>query len=51
MSPCIWIKDDGVLKAMNILNTDYAIKTLINDKVFNLTIEAELSFTDKVQRL
>jgi hypothetical protein len=24
---------------------------LINDKVFNLTIEAELSFTDKVQRL
>ena len=51
MSPCIWIKDDGVLKAMNILNTDYAIKTLINDKVFNLTIEGELSFTDKVQRL
>jgi hypothetical protein len=24
---------------------------LINDKVFNLTIEGELSFTDKVQRL
>jgi hypothetical protein len=51
MSPMIWIKDNGVLKAINITNTDYAIKTLVNDKVFNLTIECELSFVDKVQRL
>jgi hypothetical protein len=51
MSPNIWIMDDGVLKALNITSTDYAIKTTLNDKLFNLTIECEMSFVDKVQRL
>ena len=51
MSPNIWIMDNGVLKAMNITSTDYAIKTTLNDKLFNLTIECEMSFVDKVQRL
>lgn len=50
-SPSIWLLDDGVLKAINITNTDYSVKTLLNDKVFNLTIECDLSFVDKVQRL
>jgi len=50
-SPSIWLLDDGVLKAINITNSDYSVKTLLNDKVFNLTIECDLSFVDKVQRL
>ena len=50
-SPYIWLMDNGVLKAVNIVNSDYEVKKHINDKVFNLTIEVQTSFTDKVQRL
>jgi hypothetical protein len=51
MSPYVWLMDGGVLKSVNVLNSDYESKKTINDKVFNLTIDVELSFTDKVQRL
>jgi hypothetical protein len=51
MSPYIYLMDGGVLKAINITNTDYGVKTLVNDKVFNLTINCDMSFVDKVQRL
>lgn len=51
MSPYIWILDSGVLKSINIVNSDYETKKTINDKLFNLTIDCEISFTDKVQRL
>jgi hypothetical protein len=51
MSPYVWLLDGGVLKSVNVLNSDYESKKTINDKVFNLTIDVELSFTDKVQRL
>ena len=51
MSPYIWMLDGGVLKSVNVINSEYETKRVINDKVFNLTIDVELSFTDKVQRL
>jgi len=51
MSPYIWIMDNGILKSVNIINSDYEVKKHINDKVFNLTIDIETSFIDKVQRL
>jgi hypothetical protein len=51
MSPYVWLMDGGVLKSVNVLNSDYESKKTINDKVFNLTIDVEISFTDKVQRL
>jgi hypothetical protein len=51
MSPYVWLLDGGVLKSVNVINSDYETKRTINDKVFSLTIDVELSFTDKVQRL
>ena len=51
MSPYVWLMDGGVLKSVNVINSDYESKKTINDKLFNLTIDVELSFTDKVQRL
>ena len=51
MSPYVWMLDGGVLKSINVINSEYESKRTINDKVFNLTIDVELSFTDKVQRL
>jgi hypothetical protein len=50
MSPRVWLYDDA-LYTVNIMDTEYEQRYHINDKAFNLTIEAELSFPDKVQRL
>ena len=50
MSPRVWMYDDELV-AINITDTEYQQRYHINDKAFNLTIEAELSFPDKVQRL
>ena len=50
MSPRVWLYDDA-LYTVNIMDTQYEQRYHINDKAFNLTIEAELSFPDKVQRL
>jgi hypothetical protein len=50
MSPRVWIYDDA-LYTVNITDSEYEQRYHINDKAFNLTIEAELSFPDKVQRL
>ena len=50
-SPMIWMLDNDILKAINIVNSDYETKYQVNDKIFNLTIQVEHSFTDKTQRL
>jgi hypothetical protein len=50
MSPRVWLYDDA-LYTVNITDTEYQQRYHINDKAFNLTIEAEISFPDKVQRL
>ena len=50
MSPRVWVYDDS-LYTVNLINSEYEQRYHINDKAFNLTIEAELSFPDKVQRL
>lgn len=50
-SPIIWMLDDGILKAVNIVNSDYEVKYQVNEKMFNINIQVEHSFTDKTQRL
>jgi len=50
MSPRIWLYD-GELYPINITDAEYEQRYHINDKAFNLSIEAELSFPDKAQRL
>jgi len=42
---------DGELYPINITDAEYEQRYHINDKAFNLSIEAELSFPDKAQRL
>jgi hypothetical protein len=41
---------DGTLKAVNIRTSEYERKYHVNDKVFNLTLEVEVSAMDKSQR-
>jgi hypothetical protein len=48
-SPYVWMYD-GTLKAVNIRTSEYERKYHVNDKVFNLTLEVEVSAMDKSQR-
>lgn len=48
-SPYVWMYD-GTLKAVNIKTSEYERKYHVNDKVFNLTLEVEVSAMDKSQR-
>jgi hypothetical protein len=48
-SPYVWMYD-GTLKAVNIRTSEYERKYHVNDKVFNLILEVEVSAMDKSQR-
>jgi len=45
----VWMYD-GSLKAVNIKTSEYERRYHVNDKVFNLTLEVEISYNDKSQR-
>lgn len=44
-SPLVWIYD-GELKAVTVKNTEYEERLHVNDKVFNLNLEVEVSLYD-----
>lgn len=50
MSPLVWMYDTE-LTAVNIVDSAYIQKSLINDKVFSLNLKVEISMQDKSQRL
>ena len=39
---------DGSLKAVNIKTSEYERRYHVNDKVFNLTLEVEVSYNDNL---
>lgn len=48
-SPQVYWDDSGELFAVNMLNSSYEIKTVKNDKVFNLEIEVEFTQMNRRQ--
>ena len=48
-SPQVYWDDSGELFATNILNSSYEVKTLKNDKLFNLELEVELTQMNRRQ--
>ena len=49
-SPVVYILDGSMLRSCNITNNTYEEKKWINDKMFNLQLDLEFAFVDKVQR-
>ena len=49
-SPVVYIWDGSMLRSCNITNNTYEEKKWINDKMFNLQLDLEFAFVDKVQR-
>lgn len=49
-SPVVYIWDGSILRSCNITNTTYDEKKWVNDKMFNLQLDLEFAFVDKVQR-
>jgi hypothetical protein len=50
-SPLIYMIIGGQFVAVNILTTEYQAKSTIKEKLFNVTMEVELSADTKRQRL
>jgi hypothetical protein len=50
-SPLIYMIIDGQFVAVNILTAEYQAKSTIKEKLFNVTMEVELSADTKRQRL
>jgi hypothetical protein len=50
MSPLVWMYDTK-LTAVNIVDSQYLQKSLVNDKVFSLNLKVEISMLDMSQRL
>jgi hypothetical protein len=50
MSPLVWMYDTE-LTAVNIVDSQYLQKSLVNDKVFSLNLKVEISMLDMSQRL
>jgi len=49
-SPVVYIWDGSILRSCNVTNNTYEEKKWINDKMFNLQLDLEFAFVDKVQR-
>lgn len=49
-SPVVYIYDGSILRSCNVTNNTYEEKKWLNDKMFNLQLDLEFAFVDKVQR-
>lgn len=49
-SPVVYIWDGSILRSCNITSNTYDEKKWLNDKMFNLQLDLEFAFVDKVQR-
>ena len=49
-SPVVYIWDGSILRSCNVTNNVYEEKKWVNDKMFNLQLDLEFAFVDKVQR-
>jgi len=43
-SPVVYWENDGVLIPINIINSAYDKKKVVNEKMFNIILEAEFTY-------